>query len=479
MRVDEYVRHDATSLAELVKRGDVRSDTLVDCAATAAEMLNPQLNAIVGPVEAGATSVAGGPLHGVPVLSKSGHGRKGGPAGAGSRLLAGLSVREDDVFCARLRAAGVAFVGATTAPEFGLYAGTASLLQGPTRTPWDLTRTAGGASGGAAAAVAAGIVPVATGGDGGGSIRTPAHCTGLFGFKPSRGRTPFEGNYLFNVSVNHVLTRSVRDSAAFLDATHGDYPGARYRVPAPARPFAAAVASGTGRLRIGFTTALPGFASADPECSAAVHATASLLESLGHDVAESSPLIDMAEFFDAFLNAWTHSLPWAIEGAERLTGLAADGDTLEPMTLRYRQHGESVTVRDLLEADQVFRRATRAVDEFFASFDVWLTPTAVCPAPAIGTFDPAGTAESALDYSMRVLRDYSAFTPLLNVTGHPAASVPVAHGISGLPVGVQIVGPACDDARVLALSAQLEDAMPWRGRIPPVWAGARPQEAGR
>lgn len=479
MRVDEYVRHDATSLAGLVKRGEVSSDALVECAATAAAALNPQLNAIVSPIDVGATPTAGGLLHGVPILTKSGHGRRGGPAGAGSRLLSPLHVREDDIFCGRLRAAGVAFVGATTAPEFGLYAVTESLLHGPTRNPWDLTRTPGGSSGGSAAAVAAGIVPVATGGDGGGSIRTPAHCTGVFGFKPSRGRTPFEGNYLFNISVNHVLTRSVRDSAAFLDVTQGAYPGARYRIPPPAGPFAAAAATEPGPMRVGFATALPGFARADPECSAAVHGAASVLESIGHDVTESSPSVNWAEFFDAFMCAWTHSLPWAIERAERLAGVRADAETLEPMTLRYMEHGESMTTRDLLEADQVFRRVTRAVDDFFGSFDIWLTPTAVSEAPEVGAFDPAGTEESAHEYSMRVLREYSAFTPLLNVTGHPAASVPIARSSRGLPVGVQIVGPACDDARVLAVSGQLENAMPWRDRIPPIWAGIRPEGGGR
>jgi len=478
MRLDEYVRYDATGLAALTRDGEVTPAELAACAVAAAEAVNPRLNALTGPLDPTASWVPGGAFSGVPILSKSGHGRAEGPLGAGSRLLADLSAPADDEFVARIRAAGVAFLGATTAPELGLYAVTESRLHGATRNPWDPARSPGGSSGGSSAAVAAGIVPVATGGDGGGSIRTPAHCTGLFGLKPSRARTPFEGNHLFNVSVNHVLTRTVRDSAAFLDATQGAYPGARYLLPPPSRPFAAEVGADTGRLRVGFTTSLPGFARADPTCADAVHRTAGLLAALGHDVYEASPALSWTGFFDAFLCAWTHALPWSIDRMERLSGRTAGPSQLEAMTERYRRHGATVTVAALLDADQVFRAASRAVDEYFASFDIWLTPSAVTQAPLIGAFDPSGTEESAIDYSLRVLRDYSAFTPLVNVTGHPAASVPVVHAGDGLPVGVQVVGRAAGDAGLLRLSGQLEDASPWAHRIPPIWAGSTSTGSG-
>ena len=472
MRLDEYARQDATGLAILLRKGEVRPAELSACAASAAEALNPTINALVGPIDESAPYAPGGPFSGVPVLSKSGHGRAGGPLGAGSRLLAGRTVPADDLFSARIRATGVAFVGATTAPELGLYAVTESRLHGATRNPWDPSRSSGGSSGGASAAVAAGIVPVATSGDGGGSIRTPAHCTGVFGLKPSRGRTPFEANHFFNLSVNHVTTRTVRDSAAFLDATQGAHPGARYLIPPPSRPFAAEVGREPGRLRIGFATALPGFATAGPDCAAAVGRTAALLEDLGHDVAEASPAVAWAGFFDAFLRAWTHAVPWSIDRLERMLGRPAGAEELEIMTSRYRRHGETVTVADLLDADQVFRAATHAVDDYFAAFDLWLTPTAVTPAPRIGDFDPSGTDETAIDYSYRVLRDYSAFTPLLNVTGHPAASIPVPHGAGELPIGVQLVGRAAGEAELLRLCAQLEAASPWQQRTPPIWAGS-------
>lgn len=472
MRVDEYARRDATELAALVRAGEVLPAELAACAATAAEAVDPALNALVGPLDPDAPCTPAAPFSGVPVLSKSGHGMRGGPLGAGSRLLQGLTVPEDDVFSARIRATGVAVVGATAAPEFGLYAVTESRLHGATRNPWDLARTPGGSSGGASAAVAAGIVPVATSGDGGGSIRTPAHCTGTFGLKPSRGRTPFEANHFFNLSVNHVTTRTVRDSAAFLDATSGAYAGARYLIAPPARPFADEVGADPGRLRIGVATALDGFTGADAACTDAVHRTAALLAGLGHEVSEAAPSLSWTAFFDAFLRAWTHSLPWSIARIERATGRVAGPENLEAMTERYRRLGETVTVADLLDVDQVFRAAGRAVDEYFDAFDVWVTPVAVTQAPRVGVFDPSGTDESATEYSLRVLRDYSAFTPLLNVTGHPAASVPVVHGADGIPVGVQLVGGAAGEAGLLRLCAQLEEASPWRDRTPPVWAGA-------
>ena len=472
MRVDEYARQDATALAALVRSGEVTPAELAACAVAAADVVEPVLNALVGPLDVAAPWVPDRPFSGVPVLSKSGHARAGGPLGAGSRLLAGRTVAADDVFSARIRATGVAFVGATTAPEFGLYAVTESRLHGATRNPWDPSRSPGGSSGGSSAAVAAGVVPVAPSGDGGGSIRTPAHCTGTFGLKPSRGRTPFEGNHFFNLSVNHVTTRSVRDSAAFLDATQGEYPGARYLIAPPSRPFVAELDADPGRLRIGVATDLPGFTAADPSCAGAVHRTAALLADLGHDVVEASPVIAWAEFFDAFLRAWTHSLPWSIDRLGQLIGQPAEPGLLEEMTERYRRQGERVTVSDLLDVDQVFRAASRAVDEYFASYDLWLTPTAVSPAPAVGAFDPSATDESASEYTDRVLRDYSAFTPLLNVTGHPAASVPAVHGADGLPVGVQLVARAAGDAELLRACAQVEAASPWRHRTPPIWAGS-------
>lgn len=472
MRLDEYTDYDAIGLAELLRAKEVTPAELAECAATAANALNPELNALVGVIDPSAEGTPGREFSGVPILGKSGHGRAGGPLGAGSRLLAGRTATQDDHFSARIRDTGVAFLGATTAPEFGLYAVTESTLHGPSRNPWDPTRSPGGSSGGASAAVAAGIVPIATSGDGGGSIRTPAHCTGLFGMKPSRARTPFEANHFFNLSVNHVSTRSVRDSAAFLDASEGHYPGARYLLPAPARAFREEVGAETGRLRIGYTTQLDRFATADEECANAVTRTAALLTELGHEVVDASPSIVWQEFFDAFMGAWTHSLPWSIARIEHTFGVRADETMLEPMTERYRELGETVTVAQLLDADQVFRAASRAVDEYFDAFDVWLTPTAVIQAPLIGRFDPAASTESAFDYSMRVLRDYSAFTPLLNITGHPAASVPVMHGENGLPVGVQLVCKAAGDAELIRLSAQLENAQPWRQRTPLLWAGS-------
>lgn len=469
MKLSEYAAHDATGLMALVRRGEISTAELQQCAMQAIAQINPELNFMSGSAAVGAHG--DGPFAGLPFLFKESHGCEGQPLMQGSRLTAGLTAPTDSEFVARLKRAGVAPLGATTAPEFGLYCTTESSLHGATRNPWNLAHSVGGSSGGSSAAVAAGVVPVASSSDSGGSIRGPAHCTGTFGLKPSRARVPIDGKSdggLFPLIHFHVTTRSVRDSAAFLDVLQGPTLGSRYSVARPARPFVEEVGADPGKLRIGIARASPLRTPLHGDCQAAVDVAAKLCTSLGHTVEEVSPALDWATLMAAFVPAMMAALPHSIASLEAAIGRKAGPDTLEPMTLRVLDYARTLTIADLFKADAVFQITRQSVDRFFQNFDAWITPTGVAPAPRIGAFDPAKTDESALDYADRTMVDYAAFTPLLNVTGHPAASVPLHHGvISGLPVGVQIITRHGDEATLLRLASQWEMSMPWRSRHPP------------
>ena len=471
MKLSEYAAHDATGLMALLRRGETSPAELQRCAMEAIARLNPTLNFLSGPASIGPHGE--GPFGGLPFLVKESHGCAGQPMMQGSRLAAGIPAPADTEFVARLKRAGVAPLGATTAPEFGIYCTTESTLHGATRNPWNPDHSSGGSSGGSSAAVAAGVVPVASASDSGGSIRGPAHCTGTFGLKPSRGRTPFDGRTdggLFALQQFHVITRSVRDSAAFLDCLHGPTLGSRYAVPRPARPFAHEVGADPGRLRIGVLRMSPLATPLHPDCRAAIDAAATLCADLGHVVEDVSPQLDWPALMEAFVPAMLAGLPLGIATLESATGRKAGPDTLEPMTLRILDYAKALTATDLFRAEAVLQGARQAVERFFLDFDAWITPSGVSPAPRIGVFDPAATGESALDFGRRMLADYAAFTPLLNVTGHPAASVPLHHGaVSGLPAGVQLVTRMGDEATLLRLSSQWEAAMPWAHRHPPLF----------
>ena len=470
MKLSEYASCDAIALMELVARGEVTVTEITRCALAAIEKLNPVLNFMSGPATA-AEFIQGRAFSGLPVLVKEGCGSVGQPVILGSRLGAGLLVPQDSEYMKRLKAVGIAPIGATTAPEFGAYCVTESVLHGVTRNPWNLDHSPGGSSGGSSAAVIAGVVPVATSSDGGGSIRGPAHCTGTFGLKPSRGRNP-NGNATdggpFGLTHFHVTTRSVRDSAAFLDALHGPVPGYRYWVQPPERAFLDEVGAPPGKLRIAVTRHSSMPTPIHPDCLDAVDEAARLCEDLGHIVEEASPAIDWNALMEMLVVAWPMPLPRTVALIERTMNRIAGPDTLEPMTLRMRDFADRLTATDVFKADAVFQAARLAVDEFFARFDAWIMPTGVSPAPRIGQFDPSRSDEDVPAYLRRALADYAYFTPLLNVTGHPAASVPLHQGKSGLPAGVQLVTAMGDEATLLRLASQWEAARPWRERRPAV-----------
>jgi amidase len=473
MRLHEYASYDAIGLMELLRTREVTADELRRCALEAIERLNPQLNFMASAVSRAPVWQPGRPFSGLPFLLKEAHGWTGGAVAMGTRLAGDLKATQDSELIRRLKLAGVDILGETTAPEFGSSPVTESSRHGATRNPWNLDRSPGGSSGGSSAAVAAGVVPVAQTSDGGGSIRGPAHCCGLFGLKPSRGRTPELMRGLFNFSHFHVSTRTVRDSAAFLDVQQGHFPGAPARLQAPERPYLEEMARAPGRLRIAFTRHSPGDVAASPACVAAVDRAARLAESLGHSVEEAAPEIDWASLLQSFVAAWFHALPLRVRQLGALSGLSLGPDTLDAMTLKFMEHGRSITVDDLVIADTRFHAARQAVDLFFERFDLWMTPSGVSQAPRIGQYDPRRNDEEALPFAMRILHEWVMFTPLLNITGHPAASIPLHHA-DGLPAGVQLVGPTGDEAAVLRLSAQFEAADPWIQRRPPCSVFAEP-----
>ncbi len=470
MKLSEYASYDAIGLMQLVTSGEVSVAELTRCALEGVARLNPVLNFMSGPAAA-TEFLPGRAFSGLPLLVKEGCGAIGQPIVLGSRLGDGLTATQDSEYMRRLRAIGIATIGATTTPEFGAYCVTESVLHGVTRNPWNLDHSPGGSSGGSSAAVSAGVVPVATSSDGGGSIRGPAHCTGTFGLKPSRGRTP-NGSAAdggpFGLAHFHVTTRSVRDSAAFLDALQGPVPGSRYAVQPPARAFLDEVSTPPGKLRIAVTRSSSMSTPIHPDCLDAIQEAVRLCEDLGHVVEEASPAIDWNALTETLVMAWPMPLPRLVALLERTTGYIAGPATLEPMTLRLRDFARGLTASDVFEADTVFQAARFAVDTFFTRFDAWIMPTGVSPAPRIGQFDPSKSDEDAASYLRRALADYAYFTPLLNVTGHPAASVPLHQGKSGLPAGVQIVTAMGDEATLLRLAAQWEIARPWAGRRPAI-----------
>jgi len=473
---------DATAQAELVRAGKVSPRELIDAAIARIEAMNPQLNAVIIPLfeqarrQAQAPALPDGPFRGVPLLIKDLFCQtKGDPFHAGMRLLRarGWIADHDTYLAAKFRAAGLICVGRTNVPELGPIPTTEPLAYGATHNPWDITRSPGGSSGGSAAAVAAGMVPVAHGNDGGGSIRIPASACGLVGLKPSHGRTslgPDVGDSWNGAIAEHVLTRSVRDTAAILDAVAGPMPGDPCIAPAPARPFREAVGASPGTLRIGVLTEVPGrVAEVDADCVAAVQDAARLLESLGHRVEAAYPAaLDEAEFsmhFGTVVTTWTaRDLDfWSAQ-----IGHSIGPTDVEPHTWELAQMGRAVAAKDYVAATIWLQAFTRRVEGWWAGgFDLLLTPTMAEPPSVLG--DMVGTPEDPLRGFTRSL-PFAAFTAPFNVTGQPAISLPLYWNAQGLPIGTQLVAAYGREDMLLRVAAQLEQARPWRQRRPPVHA---------
>ncbi|APR86159.1 Aspartyl-tRNA(Asn) amidotransferase subunit A [Minicystis rosea] len=468
----EYAEHDATGLADLVRRREVAPRELVALAFDAIAAQNPKINAVLHLLrdEAEAAIARGlpeGPFTGVPFLIKEvGLHAAGVPTRMGSRLADGLALPYDTELMTRFRRAGLVTIGTTSTPEFAFNAVTEPVLFGPTRNPWNLSRSPGGSSGGAAAAVAAGIVPLAHANDGGGSIRIPASSCGLFGMKPTRGRVPAGpdvGDHLHGLGVELALTRSVRDAATLLDAVAGPDVGAPGWAERPKRPYAEEIAAPPGRLKIAFTDRFPGSGPVDPEIAAALRRTAGALESLGHIVVEAAPSYDAEPFEKATIQVWAASLVGLVEMLSSVLNRPISTETMETASLAAYEVGKRMTALELSGAFAIFNQVSRGVGAFFEAHDVLLTPGTATFPPAIGALDqnaPGITLESF----WRQIVAFSPFTPLFNTTGQPAMSVPLHQSASGLPIGMQFVGRFADEATLFRLAAQLEAAHPWSAR---------------
>jgi amidase len=478
---DDAAFLDATAQAELVRTGQLSPVELVDAAINRIEKLNPELNAVVHPRfdqardEAAAAALPDGPFRGVPMLFKDLMCAVAGePYHEGMRFLKDNDYRPHytDHLVHRFRDAGFVSCGRTNTPELGLVPTTEPLAYGPTLNPWDTSRTPGGSSGGSAVAVATGMVPVAHGNDGGGSIRIPASCNGLFGLKPSRGRTslgPRWGQLTAILNCELVLARSVRDVAGALDALWKPFPGDPVIAPPPARPFGDEVGADPGRLRIGILTAnLIGTGEVHLDCVAAAEDAGRLLESLGHHVEPSHPeAFEDPQTLVPFTTIWTTDTAHYLDDFSNLVGKPVTEADVEPLTWALAESGRAVTGAQFREAVREMEELGRRGAQWWDGFDLLLTPTLGEPPLPLGTLDPQ--PDHPLHGYIRAA-EFVPFTVQFNVSGQPAMSVPLYWNADGLPIGSQLVAHYGREDLLLRVAAQLEQARPWADRRPPVHA---------
>lgn len=489
-----YDDYDGLGLAELVRAKEVSPEELVEAAIERIDRYDGVLNAVIhrlyaqGRQLARSEELGDGPFRGVPFLVKDLLTTcAGAPYSKGCRALAHNISPADSELMKRFRAAGLVTLGKTNTPEFGLLAVTEPAAFGPTRNPWDPARTPGGSSGGSAAAVAAGFVPLAGGGDGGGSIRIPASCCGLFGLKPSRGRVPAapHGEHWQGAAQEHVLTRSVRDSAAALDAVQGCAPGAPYRIAPPAGSYLLDTDSSPGTLRIAFTTRSPLDTPVADSCVTALQQTVRLLEELGHRVEERAPQYDGQALARSFLTMYFGEVAADLEELASLLGRRVRREDVEPLTWLFGLMGRTVTAGEFVRSKRLWNDVGRAMGEFHQHYDLLLTPTLAVEPVALGSTGTARGMENLVvslvnTFGLGRLLEVSGlldriaieslartpFTQLANLTGQPAMSVPLHWTKEGLPVGVQFVAPWGEESRLFRLAAQLERARPWFDRRP-------------
>jgi amidase len=474
MAFKEYGNYDGLGLAELVRQKDVSAAELLDEAITRTERIDPKLNAVVvkhydyarGQIDRG---LPDGPFKGVPFLLKDLDQLEG------TRTTFGASIYKNDIadrsstLAQRFLESGVTIFGKSASPEFGLLPTTEPRLFGPTRNPWNLAYSSGGSSGGAAASVAARILPLAHASDGGGSIRIPASACGVFGLKPTRARTPLgpdRGEGWAGFSSGHVVSISVRDNAAMLDAVAGPELSSPYCAPVPERPFVHEVGREAGRLRIAFIDKSPYGGAIDPEVAQGVRDTASLLGKLGHDVEERAPRLprDPADVIREIVAGNTAA---NVRAAEQRFGRKMTPDDFEVLTLSSARRGETSTAADYVEAQLAAFQISRALAAFMASCDVFLCATLATPPLRLGEINPMA---QDLSHIGPIIRRYMPATAMFNMSGQPAMSVPLAWSSSGLPLGMMFAARFGDEATLFRLAGQLEKERPWRTKIPPICA---------
>ncbi len=481
---DELARLDATAQAELVARGEVAQHHLVDAAIERVDRVNTELNAVITPLferarERARSGDVQGPFRGVPVLMKDLDACTAGePFHCGMKHLKdlGYAADHDSYFYKKLCDAGFISLGKTNTPELGLMITTEPAAYGPSRNPWDTDHSTGGSSGGSAAAVAAGLVPVAHASDGGGSIRIPASECGLVGLKPSRGRIslgPDYGEYWNGAVTSHVVSRTVRDSAAILDELAGPMPGDPYTAPPPRRAFAEEVGAPVEKLRIGLMPALPAGAPGllHADCLAALENVGRALEGEGHHVEIAHPgaldhFDELTSHFQTIVSSWVAS---SLDEWSRVTGVDIGASSVEGGTWLMAELGRQISAAEYVTTTKWIGSYTRRMAAWWHSgYDLLVTPTMADPPPELGYFT-AGDGDDTFEVLSRTLRAI-AFTMPFNLTAQPAVSLPLHWSEGGLPVGVQLIGEMWNESLLLRVSAELEQLIPWQGKLPSVHA---------
>jgi len=473
---EDLARLDATAQADLVRRGEASPAELVDAAIERIEAANGEINAVIHKLydegrEAAAGELPDGPFKGVPFLLKDlGAAFAGQPLHMGMQYLKDADFRSpvDTYLAERFKQAGFVTIGKTNTPELGILPTTEPKAYGPSRNPWDTTRSTGGSSGGSAAAVASGMVPVAHANDGGGSIRIPASECGLVGLKPTRQRIsegPVVGDNMSGLTVELVVSKSVRDTAAILDAVHGPAPGDPYVAAPPTRPYSEEVGADPGKLRIGLLTEPVLNAEPNAVVADAARDAAQLLESLGHVIEESHPTgFEEMDIIDTFLTRWMAGQAATLDQLQAVVGREIGPGDVEPLTWALAEEGRRRTAAQYLIAVGQHQLISRMIAGWFESgFDLLLTPTLGEPPPPLGTFDDSG--EDPVAALMRGAQT-ATFTATFNVTGQPAISLPLHWGEDGLPNGVQLVAPFGEEDVLIRVASQLEEARPWADRLP-------------
>ena len=494
----EYDTYDAFGLAAVIARGEASAAEVLEAAIERSERVNPKINAIICPLferarEQAAQPLNSGPFAGVPFLMKDlGQAVAGEYLRNGSRFFRDYKPDYDAEIVRRFHQSGCITFGKTSAPELGLVGTTEPLLFGPTRNPWDPERVAGGSSGGAGAAVAAGIVPMASASDGGGSIRIPAACCGLVGLKPSRGRNPSGpglGEGWYGQVQDGVITKTIRDTAIMLDATAGGDIGMPYTAPPPKLSYQDEIARPVERLRIAVCRdSLCCEHPLSDECIEALDKTAEQLTALGHIVEDAVPGFDRIALGSAFLMRVIACTGAEIADAQNLLGRNARGDDFEPMTRAFANLARSYSAVDLTVANRQIEREMRKLGRFMEAYDVMLTPTTATPPAALGVFEPQGIDAiltrilarvslgpvvkwtNTLEQLVESNFDFVVSTMVANMSGEPSISLPLQQTKTGLPIGMMFTAKIYDEAVLLRLAAQLEQAHPWASRQPPIHA---------
>jgi amidase len=469
----DYSRCDATELRRLIAAGEVSASEVREAALRAIEAVEPRLNAVVsGPYEQ--AGGAEGPLAGVPLAVKDTLPQAGRPLGFGSRLLEGYVARRDATLAERFDAAGLVSLVRTATPEFAFNTDTAPVVNGPTLNPWNLKRSPGGSSGGSAALVASRALPLAHANDGGGSIRIPAAWCGLVGLKPSRGRVPLGpsvGEAVGGFAHEFALTRSVRDAAALLDAVNGPAPGDRYYLARPRERYAERLSAEPAPLRVALHTSSFFGTPTDPQVRACVEAVAATLEQLGHHVQEACPVIAEESLRSCMETIWSVDLATLGATFARIGAHELGPGQVEAASWACIRRGREVSGLELEAATSVVNSTSRRWGAFLEQHDLFLCPTAPTPAPASGVPDQDDARTDSARAWIEEVFDLIPFTPIANVTGQPSVSLPLGQTSEGMPVGVMLTAQTLREDLLLQLASALEEAMPWRERLPTVDAG--------